>query len=204
MTELPPQFFETATPRFVLRTLQPGDAHPELEAWTLDPLVAGMMNAEQKAWSLERQRALFTEGLVRANRRNIGLFPAGSQIPIGLIIIRLNPAQQTFVISIMIGDKAWRGKNVAGECSNAILGKLFLEHGFHKAKANILPANKAMIWLLAHSAWKREGRLVGHLRNTSTGGRQDVLVYGLLKPAWQNFMKQNQPVSSFPPQGAPG
>jgi len=189
MSELPPQFIELNTSRFRLRTLQPGDASPELEKWTLDPIVAEMMNAELKTWTVERQRVFFTEGLVRRDRRMIGIFPQGSSIPIGLFILRLNSANRTFIISTLIGDKAWRGKDVSAECADKIYRMMFLDAGYAKAKANVLPANKAMIWLFANSVWRREGRLQRHLKNAETGERMDVLVYGLLRKDWLDYVR---------------
>jgi RimJ/RimL family protein N-acetyltransferase len=188
LSELPPQFVEISTPRFFLRTLQPGDAGSDLEAWTLDPIMAEMMNAELKTWAIERQRRFFTEGLARPDRRMIGIFPRDTGRPIGLFIIRLNTANRTFVISTLIGDRAWRGKDVAGECADKIYRMMFIDAGFSKAKANVLPANKAMIWLLS-STWRREGRLHRHLRNAETGERMDVLVYGLLKKDWLDYIR---------------
>ena len=188
MSELPPQIIELRTPNFVLRTLQPGDEGPELESWTLDPIVAEMMNAELKTWKIERQRSFFATGLSRPDRRFIGIFPAGSAVPIGVFIIKLNVSKGTFVISTLIGDKSWRGKNVTTECADQIYRLMFVNHGFWKAKANILPSNKAMLWLLSRGPWKREGRLRHHLRNSATGERMDVLAFGLIKPAWQEHL----------------
>jgi len=184
VSEQLPQVIELRTPNFVLRTLRPADAAPELENWMLDPIVAEMMNTEQKTWVVERQRAFFEAGLTRRDRRLIGIFPAGSALPIGLFIIKPNVLKGTFVISTLIGDKGWRGKNVTTECVDQIYRLMFVNHNFWKAKANILPSNKAMLWLLSRGPWKREGRLRHHLRNSAKGERMDVLVYGLLKSAW--------------------
>ena len=188
MSELPPLVIELRTPNFVLRTLQPGDEGPALESWTLDPIVAEMMNAELKTWSIERQRSFFATGLSRRDRRFIGIFPAGSAVPIGVFIIKLHVSKGTFVISTLIGDRNWRGKNVTTECADQIYRLMFVNHSFWKAKANILPSNKAMLWLLSRGPWKREGRLHQHLRNSATGERMDVLVFGLLKPDWQEHL----------------
>ncbi len=192
MSELPPQFIELTTPRFALRTLQPGDAGPALETWTLDPIIAEMMNAELKTWTIERQRTLFIEGLVRPDRRIIGIFPVGSATPIGLYILKLNASRRSFIVSSLIGDISWRGKDVPAECGKAIYEFMFVRMGFDKAKAHVLPANKAMLWLMAHSAWKREGTLRKQLRNSTTGERMDVHVFGLLKPHWLAFWRTKE------------
>ena len=202
MSELPPQVIELRTPNFVLRTLQPGDEGPALESWTLDPIVAEMMNAELKTWSIERQRSFFATGLSRRDRRFIGIFPAGSAVPIGVFIIKLHVSKGTFVISTLIGDRNWRGKNVITECADEIYRLLFMKTGFHKGKANVLPTNKAMIWLMAQSAWRREGRLRNHLRNSANGERMDVFIYGLLKPLWLDYITRKERKAAPPSDGA--
>jgi len=204
MTELPPQFIQLSTPRFRLRSLQPGDAGPDLETWTLDPIVAEMMNAEQKAWTVDRQRAFFTEGLARSDRRVIGIFPEGSNKPIGFYILRLNAPNGTFVVSTLVGDKIWRGQDVTIECGREIYRLLFVEMNFHKGKANVLTSNKSMLWLMAHSAWRREGRLRKQLRNQTTGERMDVFAYGLLKSDWLSYRERREQEAATPPDGAVG
>lgn len=186
MSELPPQYIEIHTERFVLRSAQPSDARVEFENWTLDSLIAEMMNANSEKWSLEKQRTFFTAGLVRPDQRIIGIFPKEINSLIGFFILKLNKALGNFTISTLIGNKDWRGQDVMGECSDAIYKLMFEGADYHKAKANILPSNKAMIWNLAQTKiWKREGRLRKQLRNFQNNERLDVLVYGLLKSDWQ-------------------
>ena len=185
MAEQPPQFVELVTKRFILRSLQPGDACEALCSWTLDPLIAEMMNAELKPWDVELQRTYFSEALVRKDRRVIGIFPKDSKAPIGMFILGLNPSKQNFIISTLIGDLRWRGMDVMSECSDAIYSLMFDRSNYYKAKANVLPNNRSMIWLLAKTKiWTREGILKRQLLNQTTGERMDVAVFGLLKTTW--------------------
>jgi RimJ/RimL family protein N-acetyltransferase len=199
---LPPQFIELETTRFVLRTLQPGDAGDDLASWMLDPIAAEMMNGELKTWEVERQRSFFTEALVRPDRRVVGMFPKASGRPIGMYILRLNQHNRTFIVSTLIGDAAWRGLSVNKECGDRINQLLFAEHDFHKAKAHVLTTNKAMIWLLSQSAWRREGRFTKHLRNATTGERTDVFAYGLLKSRWLEFRRRSNQDAVIASDGA--
>ena len=187
IAQSPPFIIELKTPRFRLRTLQPSDAGPSLEDWTLDPLAAEMMNARLKRWEVDRQRAYIAGFQNRKDRHLVGMFPTNTIAPVGLYILRFNQPNGTFVISNMIGDKAWRGNGSSAECSDAIYDYMFNTLGFSKAKANVRPQNKAMLWLMFNSAWKRECKLILHLRDIDTKARSDSYTFGLLAREWQAF-----------------
>lgn len=183
-----PHFFiELATTRFRLRTLTPSDSGPDLEEWTLDPLSAEMMNARLQRWEIDRQKSYIDGFLNKKDRHLLGMFPRNVVRPVGLYMLRFNQPNGTFVISNMIGDKAWRGNASSQECSDAIYGYLFNKLGYSKAKANVRPQNKAMLWLMFNSAWKRECKLKLHLRDIDTGERSDMYTFGLLAREWQAF-----------------
>ena len=91
-----------------------------------------------------------------------------------------------FTISHLIGDTAWRGKGLTTETSDAIYGYLFDKLGYAKAKANVRPQNRPMLWLmLGGKTWRKEAHLVGHLRDAETGERRDILVLGMLASEWR-------------------
>ena len=185
--QTPPFLIELCTSRFKLRTLEHSDAGSDLEEWTLDPLSAEMMNATLKRWEIRRQRAFIESYRNQKDRHLLGMFPKNAERPVGLYMLRFNQPNGTFVISNMIGDKAWRGNASSQECSDAIYDYLFNQLGFSKAKANVRPQNKAMLWLMFNSAWKRESKLKLHLRDIDTGERSDMYTFGLLAREWRDF-----------------
>ena len=185
--QTPPFLVELDTPRFKLRTLAPSDAGPGLEEWTLDPLSAEMMNATLKRWEIGRQCAFIDSYRNRKDRHLLGMFPRNGARPVGLYMLRFNQPNGTFVISNMIGDRAWRGNACSQECADAIYDYLFNKLGYSKAKANVRPQNKAMLWLMFNSAWKRECKLKLHLCDIDTKLRSDMYTFGLLAREWQAF-----------------
>ena len=199
----PPFLIEIKSPRFLLRTLTPSDAGPALEEWTLDPLAAEMMNAQLKRWEIARQRAFIASFQNRSDKHLLGMFPPGTASPVGLYILRFNQPNGTFVISNMIGDKAWRGNGSSAECSDAIYDYLFNTLGYSKAKANVRPQNKAMLWLMLNSAWKRECKLKQHLRDIETKERSDIYTFGLLAREWQAFYEKTVSNAGQPKVSSP-
>ena len=204
MTAQPPPFFiELKSPRYLLRTLAPSDAGPSLEVWTLDPLAAEMMNAQLQRWDIGRQHAYIASFQNRKDKHLLGMFPLGTASPVGLYILRFNQPNGTFVISNMIGDKAWRGNGSSAECSDAIYDYLFNTLGYSKAKANVRPQNKAMLWLMLNSAWKRECKLKQHLRDIETKERSDIYTFGLLAREWQAFYEKTVSNAGQPKVSSP-
>lgn len=186
MAIAPPSNLVLSSPRFVIRRLQPSDAGPDLVDWTLDAMAAEMLNTPQRPWSVETQKTYFSSFDRQPGRLLLGIFVKESQHLIGLYVMKLNVGNSTFTISTLIGDVDWRGKNASFEASLPIYDYFFNSLGYVKAKANVRPHNKAMLWVMMSSrAWKNEARLVKHLVVPGEDTRADVLVFGLLADDWR-------------------
>jgi RimJ/RimL family protein N-acetyltransferase len=189
LAKIPPGDIFLTSPRFTLRRIKPDDAHPELIGWTLDAMAAEMLNAPQIAWPVEAQRAFFASFEKLPSKLLLGIFAKDDQRFIGFYILKLNPGNSTFTMSTLIGDAGWRGKGASGEASNAVCDYFFNTLGYVKAKANVRPQNKAMLWLMLTGVWKKEARLVKHLAVPGTDDRADVFVFGLLADDWRAQQK---------------
>lgn len=185
MAIAPPSDLTLLSPRFVIRRLKPSDASPALVGWTLDAMAAEMLNTPQRPWSVETQRTFFSTFDRQPGRLLLGIFVRESQYLIGLYLMKLNAGNSTFTISTLIGDVEWRGKNASYEASRPIYDYFFNTLGYVKAKASVRPHNKAMLWLMLTSAWKKEARLVKHLVVPGEITRADILLFGLLADDWR-------------------
>lgn len=190
MAQLPPLSFTLETRRFTLRSLTPADAGDSLGSWTEDALAAEMLNTPQRRWGTAEQAAYFARFEKMPDKRLLGIFPHQESRAIGLYFIQFQPRLGTLVISHLIGDVAWRGKRATGETAEALYEYFFDKLGYAKAKANARIQNRAILWLLLRGGlWKKEARLVGHLREATTGKRADLLVLGLLADDWRATKK---------------
>ena len=187
------------TERFRIAPLTPVDASAQLSDWTLDPLGAELLNESQKPWPIEHQRRYFAAQATSPGQIMLGFREKVSNRLIGFFLIEPNPKALTYTLTTLIGEKQWRGSHVLPEASEPVQDHFFNKLGYAKAKANVRPHNRAMLWLMANGAWKREARLVQHLRESVTGRRVDVLVMGMLADDWRNYMQRNkkQPWQAF-------
>jgi RimJ/RimL family protein N-acetyltransferase len=191
MAHLPPPTLVIRSDGFLIRRLTRGDASPALEAWIDDDNAAAMLNTRRRSWTVAEQATYFATQEMNPRKCILGIFPAQAQIPIGLFVINVKPKHGVFTISHLIGDKAWRGKDTTRRASEAVYDYLFNTLGYAKAKANVRAENKAMLWLMYNYAWKREARLIKHIRLTATGGRSDLLVFGMLASEWDAWREHN-------------
>ncbi len=180
------------TERFRISPLTPADASAQLSDWTLDPLGAEMLNESQMPWPIEHQRRFFATQGQSQGHILLGFREKASNKLIGFFLIEPNPKALTYTLTTMIGEKQWRGCHVLPEVPEPVHDHFFNKLGYAKAKANVRPHNRAMLWLMANGVWKREARLVQHLRESVTGRRVDVLVMGMLADDWRNYMQRNK------------
>jgi RimJ/RimL family protein N-acetyltransferase len=185
MVRLPPPTFVIRSDCFLIRPLTRGDASPELESWIDDDNAAAMLNTRRRSWTVAEQADYFTKQASNPRRFILGIFPAQAKDPIGLFVMNLNPKHGVFTISHLIGDKLWRGKDTTFRASEAVYDYFFNTLDYAKAKANVRAENKPMLWLMYNHVWKREARLIKHLRLTATGERSDLLVFGMLADEWR-------------------
>jgi RimJ/RimL family protein N-acetyltransferase len=202
MGHLPPPAFVLHSKSFLIRRLTRDDASPALEAWIDDDNSAAMLNTQRRSWTVAEQASYFAKQEANPRKFILGIFPAEAKAPIGLFAVNLKPRQGVFTISLIIGDKSWRGRGVSHEASIGIFDYFFDKLGFYKAKANVRPDNKAMQWLLRIGGWRQEALLRKHLRLKASGERGDLYIFGILADEWRatrdspNFMakrKQSRP-----------
>ncbi|MGE0006471.1 MAG: GNAT family N-acetyltransferase [Parvibaculaceae bacterium] len=186
MASPPPADLLIQNDAFLIRPLVRGDAHPKLESWIEDENAAAMLNTPRRSWTLDQQAEFFGRHEGQSERLILGIFPTDAREPIGLFIVKVRPRQGVFLISHLIGDKEWRGKDATFGASEAVYDYFFNRLGYAKAKVNVRPENKPMLWLLYTYMWRKEAHLVGHLRLAGTGERSDLLVFGMLADEWRN------------------
>jgi RimJ/RimL family protein N-acetyltransferase len=175
------------TERFALRQLRGSDASLLQAGWTLDPTAAEMLNTQLEEWSVEAQTRFFERHLSGDPKFLLGIFVRETSQLVGIVILTLQYDDGMFTSSIVIGPKSWRGLRVAAEISKPLHHHLFNVLGFLKAKANVRPQNKPMLWLLLQQGcWKKEATLKNHIYDQQTRLRGDLLVFGMLADEWRH------------------
>jgi RimJ/RimL family protein N-acetyltransferase len=192
MASLPPPSFTISSDTFLIRPMVRGDASPALEAWIEDENAAAMLNTQRRSWTLAQQAEYFGKHEGRPDRHILGIFPKQSKEPIGLFIVKVKPKDGVFTISHLIGDQAWRGKDTTFSAAELVYDYFFNVLGYAKAKANVRPENKPMLWLLYNYVWRKEARLIKHLRLAATKERSDLIVFGMLAEEWRAWHEDDR------------
>jgi RimJ/RimL family protein N-acetyltransferase len=185
MASLPPPSFVIHTENYTLRRMVRDDASPMLEAWTEDELLAEMLNAQRRSWTVAEQVAYFSGYDGKTTRYLLGIFPNSQSEPIGFFIVKVRLEDSLMLVTHFLGDKTWRGTGASREASVGLFDYFFNKLSFAKAKANVRAVNKAVQWLLLNGGWRIEARLHKHLRMKTTGERSDIIVFGILADEWR-------------------
>jgi len=186
MANLPPATFVIESEDFIIRPMLPGDASEKLGPWIEDENSAAMLNTHRRNWDIAQQAELFSRHEAEPTRRILGIFPKRAKDPIGLFIVKVTPKHGVFLLSHLIGDKDWRGKDTTFQTSEAVYDYFFNTLGYAKAKANVRPENKPMLWLIYTYVWRKEAHLIKHLRLADSGKRSDLLTFAILAEEWRN------------------
>lgn len=185
MASYPPRTLAIRTEKFLLRPLRKGDACAALEKWTEDEEAAEMLNMRPHRWSIAEQESYFSKFEGQRTRFLLGLFPNGVNEPVGLFIVKLRPEDSVMLVTHLLGNRGWRGTGATREGSIGLFDYFFNTLDYRKAKANVRPGNKAMLWLLLNGGWRQEAYLAKHLRLNASGARADVIVMGILADEWR-------------------
>lgn len=86
-------------------------------------------------------------------------------------------------LGIAIGERANWGKGYGYEATQLALAFAFNELNLHRVTATVFAYNERSIHLVEKAGFRREGAFREFLERD--GVRQDMLLYGLLRPEWQ-------------------
>lgn len=140
--------------------------------------------AELGRWLAERQAR--TDGFVFAVR------PVGCEALLGYVEIDgiLWPHRVGWV-SLLIGDRAQWGRGYGGEALALALWFAFAELNLMRVQLTVFADNERAIRLYERMAFRREGVFRSFLERD--GRRQDMLLYGLLRPEWEASRQDRGP-----------
>jgi len=183
MTEWQPGALLTLqTDRFELHSMTREDVTDTFISWLADPDTMLGLNLPQQRLS-RAQAVRFVLGFDNRARFCLGIFPrAGSQI--GLFVVECNPRSRCADTSVVVGDRAWWGRDVVRETREALLAFLFGPLAQHKVIGRPHGRNFASIYNYKALGFRCEGVLREHLLAVDGKSRLDQLIFGLLRSEW--------------------
>jgi ribosomal-protein-alanine N-acetyltransferase len=141
----------------------------------------------------ERQEAVdyaktILDGFAKRELLNWIVADAGSDAMIGTATLyEINPQHARAGLGYALMPEHW-GRGLAQEAATLAISYGFLELGLHRIEADTEPNNLRSNKVLERLGFQREGLL--RERFVHPDGIQDSLIFGLLKPEWLAYLRQ--------------
>jgi RimJ/RimL family protein N-acetyltransferase len=170
------------TERFRLDTLTPLQACLATYPWTADPDLMHPFGLDAGTWSRRSWHRYF-RGLDNKRKFCFGIRPKGQDRIIGLERCDLRPRGAAF-LSVLIGDRAWWGKEVVRECRSAVIDFLFESVGCVRVWGSPQVRNLPSVFNYQKLGFKCEGVLRRHSYDPDTKQLEDCFIFGMLREEW--------------------
>ncbi len=198
-TDKKPVPVRLTTERFLLRSLEPGDATERFAAWLADPEVMKPLNKPSSQLTVQQLQGIILacDGI---NTFQIGIFERRSKTHIGNFYVYLDNVHQLATFDVLIGDTGFWGSKVVNECRAALLDHFFRVRGVEKVIGRPLARNFSSVFNYKTQGWHLEGILKSHWKSFYGEGRLDQYKFSMLKDDWRSRQKANQPTPKQPKQ----
>jgi RimJ/RimL family protein N-acetyltransferase len=169
------------TERFILRPISPFAFSRQTFHWTADTEAMGDLFQRSKNWTRLRWWR-YLRRFSRGNRHTHGIWPKGSDRPIGMHGIVVD-GSRTASLNVLIGEQDWWGKSVVEEVRSAVLDDAFDHMRVERAVGLVRARNFPSVFNYRKLGFKHEGTMRQHFIHVD-GKRADSLIFGLLKNEW--------------------
>ena len=183
MSWQPGALLELSTPRFVVRTLTREDVGEDLVSWLAEPEFMLGLNLPWRRLS-RAQVVRFVLDFDNQTRFFLGIFERGSAAALGFYTVQIDARNACAETAVVVGDRAWWGRDVVRETRAALLQWLFTDGAMHKVLGRPHGRNVASIYNYKALGFRCEAVLREQLLAVDGSTRLDQLVFGLLRSEW--------------------
>ena len=131
------------TARYVLRTVEAGDATAGWEQWLLDPAAARWLNAAPRAASLDEIRGYIATFDGKTSHL-IGIFEKDTGRLIGIHSIYIDWPRSEYLINVMVGESDARNQGARSEARPAIHQFFMEELGLEASLATVIAGHPSL------------------------------------------------------------
>lgn len=172
------------TERLTLRSMCREDVTEAFTDWLADPEVMLGLNMPQRRMS-RAQAVRWVLDFDNRSRFFLGIHVRPDGPLIGFFTVHCDPHTLCAETAVVVGDKAWWGKNVVREARAALLDFLFEDMHLHKVLGRPHGRNFASIFNYKAMGFRCEAVLREQLLAIQDQSRLDQLVFGMLRTEWQ-------------------
>lgn len=179
-----PHAIALETPDFVIRTLEPGDATEAWRDWLADPETARMLNAKPDALDVEAVRK-YIASFDRMRAHVLGIFEKRTGRLVGIRAVYVDAKRSAFLVNVLVGDKAARGKGARRQSRAAVYRYFFEVMNLATAHATVVADNTIVLAGMAKRGWIEDG--VENRQSAAGSGRVEIRKFRLPRDVWQRF-----------------
>ena len=149
--------------RIYLRTLTNSEANEQYRSWLCDPEVNRFLAT--KSATIQELCDYIKQKNEQSDALFYGIFWRASDEFIGTIKLEpINISEHKAVIAIMVGDKNYWGKGVAGEAMGLLMNYAFTELGILEMELGVIGQNVSAIRAYEKLGFKEVKREIGKVR----------------------------------------
>ncbi len=185
--------------KYLLRTINIGDASDRWANWMADPEAVYMLNAPVRNMT-KTDLIDYINRFDQSSRLLLGVFEKQAGIHIGILTIEIDHRDGRFLVNFLIGEPEYRNKGVANDITVPFRDYFFETLGLKKIMATALARNHVIIHYLVKTGWKLEKTLERHVKSHSDGTMLDLCFFSQSRDDWRTWKRANLPEQ---PQSTP-
>jgi RimJ/RimL family protein N-acetyltransferase len=151
-----PRAIALETPDYIVRTLEQGDAHDAWRDWLSDTETARMLNARPQEMSADDVRK-YIASFNRTSAHLLGIFEKTTGRLVGIRAVYVNWQRRDFLVNVLVGDRAARGKGARGQSRAAVYRYFFEDMDLATARATVVAENETVLAGMAKRGWLTDG-----------------------------------------------
>ncbi len=187
----PGEPLELETENYIVRSMTAQDITEDYTAWwNDDELMEGLARARAPVSRAQHQRRVASQ-FDNRKRFHLGIYDRNLSLLLGFITIFANPFHRTASTNVIIGNRAYWGRNIVLEVRGEVIRFIFEELRMDKISGKPMARNASSVFNYKAQGFVTEGILRKEWRYED-GRRMDVAVFGLMREEWEARVKEGK------------
>ena len=182
---------ELETENYVLHSLTAQDITEDYVAWWSDDEVMGGLARSRAPMSKAQHQHRVTNQFDNRKSFHIGVYDRNVNLLVGFITIFANPFHRTASTNVVIGNRAYWGRNIVLEARGEVIRFIFEQLRMDKISGKPMARNASSVFNYKAQGFVTEGILRKEWRYED-GRRMDVAVFGLMREEWEARVKEGK------------
>lgn len=176
--------------KYLIRSINVGDASDRWASWMADPEAAYMLNAPAR--NLKKSDLIdYINRFDQKSRLLLGVFEQKVGTHIGILTIDIDHADGRFLVNLLIGEPEYRNRGVTNDITVPFRDYFFETLGLNKIMATALAHNHVIIHYLVKTGWKLEKTLKRHVKSHADGTMLDLCFFSQSRDDWRAWKQAN-------------